>query len=341
MHITHTAERLKNYWLLDQDNEDQEQTGTENIQFDDINFILCGVFCLIAVLALIIFSIAALVRQDVAYAFTLFGFALANITGLSAIWISGEDWLAKHFTTALMAILCIYLFYTGGTNNTGPVILLIFPTVALFLQGNKVGSYSVLSLLLIVLGIYIFAPFSFDNRMYSPTFISRVLVVFVVVASLSYAFDFFRDKSEESFVSSQLALEHGNIEDPDTGLANRALMQRLLEIETNRCKQYQRPGCLIHIDLHIELAEQFKFLGDGHKHVNKNIVRIFEKVLRITDIPGHWSQNQLRIILPETSYEEACKLAAKIYAVFKNYNKLFDDQTVAVKATISTKEITS
>ncbi len=339
MHFNHTAKRLKNFWLLYDGREDRKKSRAETFQADDVNFIMCSVFSLVAVAALIIFSISALVRNDIQFAFTLFSFALMTVIGLGCIWISGADWLAKHFTTLLMAVLCVYLFYTGGTDGTGPVILLIFPAVALFLQGNDVGPYSVLSLLLLVLGIYIFSPFGFDNSQYSPALISRVLIVFVVVSMLSYAFAFFKGKAEKDFLSTQLELEQGIIEDPETGLANRALLEKLLQIESERSKRYQRPASLITIRLEIELTDQYKYLRNNKRLVYKNIRKIFDKVLRKADVPGQWTKNQIMILLPETQLGMALELSGKLSAIFKNYNKLFDDPTVDVKTKITAEEI--
>ena len=94
-----------------------------------------------------------------------------------------------------MAVLCIYLFYTEG-NGTGPIVFLIFSSVALFLQGNFIGAYSVISLLIISSFIYAFNLFGFDNSLYTDTFINRVLVVFVIISLLSYAFSYFKAKAE-------------------------------------------------------------------------------------------------------------------------------------------------
>ena len=196
-----------------------------------------------------------------------------------------------------------------------------------------------LSLLLLVLGIYLFSPFGFDNTQYSPSLISRVLIVFVVVSTLSYAFAFFKDKAEKDFLSSQLELEQGIIEDPETGLANRALLEKLLQIESERSKRYQRPASLITIRLEIELTNQYKYLRNNNRLVYKNIRKIFDKVLRKADVPGHWSKNQLIILLPETQLAMALDLSGKLSVIFKNYNKLFNDPTVDVKTKITAEEI--
>jgi len=317
----------------------QKQFHTEKIQFDDVNFILCGIFCAIAIVTLLIFSIAALARQDISFAFTLFGFALATTAGIGAIWFTGEDWLAKHFTTLMMAVLCIYLFYTGGSGGTGPIIFLIFPPVALFLQGNFLGAYSVLSLLILSSFIYAFNLFGFDNSLYTNTFINRVLLVFIIISLLSYAFSYFKDKAEKDLLKNQEILEKNSIIDQLSGLASNVLLEKLLSVELNRVSRYFRPSSLILISFQIKNTEHYKFVGINKKYVTKNIVKIFKKVLRFSDTAGRLGDDMYLIILPETKIDEAKIISKKLKSIFNNYQKLFDDQTVEIEARITCKEI--
>ena len=62
-------------------------------------------------------------------------------------------------------------------------------------------------------------------------------------------------------------------------------------------------------------------------------------MLRKADVPGHWTKNQVIILLPETTLGMALELSAKLTAIFKNYNKLFDDPTVDIKVNITAEEI--
>lgn len=319
--------------------KNQKKFHTDKLQFDDVNFILCGIFCAIAIVTLLIFSVAALARQDIGFAFTLFGFALATTAGIGAIWFTGEDWLAKHFTTLMMAVLCFYLFYTGGSSGTGPIIFLLFPPVALFLQGNFLGAYSVLSLLILASFIYAFNLFGFDNSLYSDTFINRVLLVFIIISFLSYAFSYFKDKAERELLENQEILEKNSIIDQLSGLASPVLLEKLLSVELNRVSRYFRPSSLILISFKIKNTEQYKFLGINKKYVTKNIVKIFHKVLRFSDTAGRLGDDTYLIILPETKIDEAQIISKKLNSVFSNYQKLFDDQTIEIEALITCKEI--
>lgn len=336
---TSTIEKLKKFWLRSNDVNNKKEFHAEEFQPDDVNFIMSGIFCSIAIVSLILFSIAALVRQDAGFAFTLFGFALATTIGIGAIWVTGEDWLAKHFTTLLMAILCIYLFYTGGTNGTGPIIFLVFPSVALFLQGNYIGAYSVVSLLILSSFIYAFNLLGFDNSLYEDTFIIRVLMVYVLISSLSYAFSYYKDKAEKSFLKSQASLEKGSIVDGLSGLANRVLMEKLLSLELNRVNRYFRPSSIILLKLEIKNSEQFRFIGINKQRIFENIVKVFNKVLRLADVGGRWGEDLFLIILPETKITQTQEIVNKLTSVFNNYQKLFDDQTIEVKSLITCEEI--
>jgi diguanylate cyclase (GGDEF)-like protein len=338
MQSTPTTEKSKALFGSRVDNS-QKKFHTEKLQFDDVNFILCGIFCAIAIVTLLIFSIAALTRGDISFAFTLFGFALATTAGIGAIWFTGEDWLAKHFTTLMMAVLCVYLFYTGGSSGTGPIIFLIFPPVALFLQGNFMGAYSVLALLIISSFIYAFNLFGFDNSLYTDAFINRVLLVFIITSSLSYAFSYFKDKAERELLENQDILEKNAITDQVSGLASHILLEKLLFIELNRVSRYFRPSSLILINFKITNTEKYKFVGINRRQVISNIVKIFNKVLRVSDTAGRMDSDSYLIILPETKIDDAQKICSKLNAVFNNYQKLFDDPTIVLEANIHCKEI--
>ena len=226
-----------------------------------------------------------------------------------------------------------------GARGTGPIIFLVFPSVALFLQGNYIGAYSVVSLLIISSFIYALNLFGFDNSQYEYTFITRVLMVYVLISLLSYAFSHFKDQAEKNFFKSQAALEKGSILDQQSGLANRALLEELLHIELNRVNRYFRPSSLILIQLDIKNPDQFRFLGVNKKRVFKSIVKIFNKVLRVSDVAGRWNKELILIILPETKINQTEIITKKLRAVFKSYQELFDDQTIEINTFIVCEEI--
>ena len=52
-------------------------------------FIFCGVYCAVAVIFLLIFGVAALLREEPVYANVIFGFATTTTVSYVAIWLIG------------------------------------------------------------------------------------------------------------------------------------------------------------------------------------------------------------------------------------------------------------
>lgn len=109
-------------------------------------FLLCGLYCLVAIGFLVVFGVAAMQAGNDNYAQVLLGFAGITAVSYALIWTSGRYVLANHLVTLLMAMLCLYLLLTGGVANTGPLWYFVFPLLAMFLQGTRVGTATVILL---------------------------------------------------------------------------------------------------------------------------------------------------------------------------------------------------
>ena len=219
------------------DRRDQDKDWAE--------FLLCGFYCAVAVTFLVIFGVAAILRDENSFAMVIFGFAITTCVMYGAIWLSEQYHLARHFVVALMGILCLFLFHSGGTENTGPMYYFVFPVVAVFLQGIRIGSISVIALLLVTLVIQETAIFGFDSERYSFVFISRIYSIFVMISILSFLFAWFMEKAERELLLSKEDLERILHADPQTGLSNRSFMERLLKLEHKRFKRYSHPFSLM------------------------------------------------------------------------------------------------
>jgi len=275
-------------------------------------FLLCGLYCLVSVTALLIFSIAAFLRDENVYAMTIPGFALATCIIYGAIWFSEQLHLARHFVFALMGALCLFLFYSGGTENTGPLYYFIFPIVAVFLQGIRQGSTSVLSLLLISLIIQDTGAFGFSNERYSFVFMSRIYSVYIIISVLSFLFAWFREQAERELLVSDEDIEQIIHVDRLTGLCNRNFMERLLCLEHNRFKRYQNPFCLMAIRLDNTERIHQRY---GTEHTNNlidQIAKILMGTLRNEDIPARWESDVLLAMMPQCNLVEAGLMAERI-----------------------------
>ncbi len=293
-------------------------------------FLLCGFYCLVAVSALLIFSIAAFLRDENAYAMTILGFALATIIIYVAIWFSGQLYLARHFVVALMGALCLFLFYSGGTENTGPLYYFVFPIVAVFLQGIRLGSVSVMSLMLVSLLIQETGLFGFSNERYSFVFMSRIYSVYIIISVLSFLFAWFREKAERELLVSDEDIEQIIHVDPVTGLCNRNFMERLLNLEYQRFKRYRNPFCLMAIQMDNKERIHQRYGTDYSNKLTAQIAEILLGTLRNVDIPARWERDVLLAMMPQCTLLEAGLMAERIREEIRRQTFMAGTITVSI-----------
>lgn len=290
----------------------RERLQVKGRDTDRTEFLLCGLYCLVAVTFLVIFGIAAILRNEIPYALVILGFAVATCLIYGSIWFSGRYFLARHFVVALMASLCLYLFYSGGTENTGPIYYFVFPIVAVFLQGIRIGSLCVIGLLLVSLLIQETGLLGFDTQRYSFVFISRIFTVYVIISILSFLFAWFRERAERELLLSQEDVENITHADLLTGLANRQFMERLIQLEFQRYKRYGSPYCLmaVKVDAFERIRRRY-----GSEYSNSLLVMLAQLLmhnLRVVDTPARWNDDILLIMLPEATLESANLMAQRM-----------------------------
>ncbi len=271
-------------WKLPPPLQGRLRVDQRQVQFR--HFLFCGVYCAVAVFFLIFYGTAAVLRGELIYAWVIYGFAVTTTAGYIGIWLSGSYTLADHFITFLMGCLCLYLYYTGGTANSGPVYYLIFPLVALFQQGIKAGSISVTSLLVATWLLQSTGMFGFDTERYSFVFVTRLGTVYLIVAILSFMFAWFRHQAERDLLLTEGYLDQIIYSDILTDLANQNLINKLLYTEALRYERYQSPFCLMLLEV-----DQFQKLHNRHgteftNEVMVGLARIFQGILRARTLRG-------------------------------------------------------
>jgi diguanylate cyclase (GGDEF)-like protein len=103
-----------------------------------------------------------------------------------------------------------------------------------------------------------------------------------------------------------------SITDGLTGLYNRKHLMEILASEVARAERYQRPLALVMIDI-----DHFKVYNDtcGHlagDEVLRNIAALFKGSIRGSDRAGRYGGEEFLIILPETTADEAGRIADRI-----------------------------
>lgn len=201
------------------------------------SFRLSGLYCLMNSFFPMLFGYYALTIGESGHASVLFTFAAITMAGFGAIWLAHLYSLAKYFVTIMMAALCLYLFYHGGLANSGPLYYFVFPSAALFLHGRLRGFLWVIVLLALTL-VLRQGLFGFDVARYENIFVSRLVGISILIALLACIPEYYRNQAESKLLLSLNDLESLMHVDLDTGLANRRLLEKILQLEFNRNQRY-------------------------------------------------------------------------------------------------------
>jgi len=102
-----------------------------------------------------------------------------------------------------------------------------------------------------------------------------------------------------------------------TGLYNRAKIDEIIQNEREKQKRYGNPFCIALIDL-----DDFKSINDTHGHlvgdrVLKEVAKCLEHSIRKTDAIGRWGGEEFLIVLVQTDFEGAKRLAENINTILK------------------------
>lgn len=117
-----------------------------------------------------------------------------------------------------------------------------------------------------------------------------------------------------------------------TGCYNRRGFDEHLQVELTRAKRYDRPLALMLVDL-----DAFKRINDklGHQsgdHVIRRFAELLTNTFRTTDIISRYGGDEFAVIFPETTLEEAARLAERIRLLLHG---LFPDPQISRGVTAS------
>ncbi|WP_205699488.1 diguanylate cyclase [Conexibacter sp. SYSU D00693] len=100
--------------------------------------------------------------------------------------------------------------------------------------------------------------------------------------------------------------------DPLTGLLNRRALHEVLDLELERARRTGRPLALLVLDV-----DRFKLINDVHGHAEgdrllRDIGAVLRAEARRTDSPARLGGEELAVLLPETSAQQAVLVAERL-----------------------------
>ena len=146
-------------------------------------------------------------------------------------------------------------------------------------------------------------------------FILLVLIIVIIIALLVYV------RNKRRVIKIKKLVEYDEL----THILNRrGVLGKIENVKT---------GSILFLDI-----DYFKKINDTYGHefgdfVLSEIGKILQNTFRKSDIIGRWGGEEFIIILPETSYEDALKLAEKLRKTIENHN--FKDVKVTISVGVS------
>ncbi len=289
---------------------------------------LLNMFCLIGVIFIFPISILTFRLQN----YLLFTLDLL----VMAFFVSSFFYLRKtsRFDTAShifihsLFVLMLYLVYSGGVENTGPVWIFIFPVTAIFLYDLKRGLNYTLVFTGLVLVIFSLPDHSFNATVYPMEFKIRIFVSYMTIVIITAVYEYSRQETFLRMKELSRQLDIMAKHDALTGLLNRRGIYDRLEYEHTRMTRNKNSFSILLGDI-----DFFKTINDqyGHAtgdHALKRLARLFEEQTRSQDLVARWGGEEFLILLPDTNIKGAYTLGEKIRRAIENLTVEYSQKQV-------------
>ena len=124
-----------------------------------------------------------------------------------------------------------------------------------------------------------------------------------------------------------------------TNIYSRGFILELLSKEFYRAKRYGRPLCVLMMDL-----DNFKRVNDKYGHVagDKVLIDVSSKIkksLRDADYVGRYGGEELLVILPETTLENAAKVGERLRSLVEKKIIKFGNEKVSMTISIGVSDV--
>jgi PAS domain S-box-containing protein len=159
--------------------------------------ILLNVISIIGILNLVPHGISAIIRDKItlgAFDLIVAGVLIVLLLLLRKI---GYHILISFFGVALAGTLFVYLFASGGINNTGHLWSYTFPLFASFLLGSKKGAIATSILLILAILIFSIENQPFITGTFPRDLKIRFISSFIVVFAFSVSFENLRERTQQ------------------------------------------------------------------------------------------------------------------------------------------------
>lgn len=285
----------------------------------------------------IILGINAYFENNLQLAIALLTSSLLFFLSLQYHWLFLKKYRYKTSSTLIqISLLCLmlYLVYSGGSNNTGPLWIFLVPPVMMFFGGLKGGLINTV----IFISCYCIIMFYPDDQLvqaqYSYEFKTRVLYSLITLTFLSGYYEYSRYQSYLYITRLSQKHEQQARRDHLTNIPNRRAMMEQLNYEYARLVRNNTDMSILVVDI-----DFFKQVNDQHGHecgdkVLVSLAELFSKTLRQQDMISRWGGEEFLILLPYTHFNDAYEVAEKIRHSIRDVKFKFNDIEIQITVSI-------
>lgn len=282
------------------------------------------IYCFSVVGFIFLFSLGlkGLESSSITLTSFLFGGSLLLLFNLIYLRKTENYIISGYFIFYLFFVLMLYLVHSGGVENTGPLWIYALPPIALYIHGFKRGLLNLSIFLLLTLIILYYPNNALLAAEYTDAFKLRIILTFVLVASLSAVYGYTRESSSSKMKKLSEDLEFFLRRDELTGLYNRRGFQDIIH------KIKERYDAIIMCDI-----DHFKKVNDTYGHsvgdfTIKEISRCIKDNLRKGDIAVRWGGEEFLIFLSEINIDNALMVSQKLGETLENHPINYNDDIV-------------
>lgn len=268
--------------------------------------------------------------------------SLASVIFISSFYL--QKVVDNYYVTSAVIlyplfILMVYLVYSGGVNNTGPLWIFIVAPVAFYIHGFKVGLIDIAVFLLIVATIMFYPDEALLATSYSTDFKLRLLYSFLTITFLSGFYEHSRQAAYENLLRVSREYKRMAKIDPLTQLSNRRDALDTLDYESKRSERNDECISLLLCDI-----DHFKRVNDRYGHdggdmVLTEIAKLFAESMRRQDTVSRWGGEEFLFILPQTNLQQAKICAENIHDAISEFKFCYHEHQFQVTISIGIAEI--
>ncbi len=313
--------------------------GEDKLNTDYRSMLVVNLFSFVGLSITFFLAVNAVLNQDLILAVTLFIASALFLTGYFVQKRTRSPKIASNIILYSLMVLKIYLVYTGGVNNTGPLWIFLVAPVTLFIHGLKKGLFDI-AIFVAIISTMMFYP---DNLLlateYTLHFKTRLLLSFLTITFLAAFYEYSREDSFQQALEISKEFEKLAKLDPLTKLSNRRDALEKLTYEYSRMERTKEPLSILLCDL-----DHFKAVNDnyGHPAGDKLLQEIslqFKSCIRAQDTVSRWGGEEFLFILPQTDAQQAIQLSEKLHQCLRSLSVSYQAHQISCTISIGACEI--